>query len=126
MATRGRIAIKRKDGSYLSIYNNSDSGPDFLGKTLNDHWNDDAIIQEAIQLGDCSSWNETIEENRYYGRDYDEVDTGPMVSKNIQTLLDEGTASWEEYVYVRENHEWSMFHNRKKVNLKKYLEKENT
>lgn len=125
MSTHGRVAIKRKDGSYISCYNDSDSQPEYLGKFLNDYWNDDSKIEEAIKLGDCSSWHETVEENRYYGRDYNETDVGPMISQDIQMLLEDGTAAWEDYVYVREHKSWSVFIRRKKYNLNAYLQKEN-
>lgn len=125
MSTHGRIAIKRKDGSYLSCYNHSDSYPENLGKILHENWNDDIQLTEAIKLGDCSSWYTTIEENRYYGRDYNEDNVDPMVSKDIQELLEDGTAAWEDYVYVREHNEWNVFIRRKKHNLEKLLQKEN-
>jgi len=124
MSTRGRIAIKRKDGSYLSVYHHSDSYPEYLGKLLINHYNDEQKLLDAIMLGDSSAWNETIEENVYYGRDCGEQNTQPLVSLTIQDLLDDGTSSWEQYVYVRENAEWTMFDsNRRKHNLTQYIAK---
>lgn len=125
MSTHGRIAIKCKDGSYLSCYHHSDSYPEHLGKLLIESWNDEKELQNAIALGDSSYWADTIEENRYYGRDYKEPDVEPLVSQTIQDLLEDGTAAWEDYVYVREHNQWSVFIRRKKHDLKTYLQKEN-
>ena len=124
MSTHGRIAIKRKDGSYISCYHNSDSYPEYLGKLLVNHWSNDTKTEEAISLGDSSSWYETIEENKYYGRDYGESDAEPLVSNNLQTLIEESQAAWEEYLYVRERGEWHLFKNGKKLNLKEQIKKE--
>lgn len=125
MSTQGRIAIKRKDGSYISCYHNSDSYPEYLGKLLVAHWTNNEKIEEAINLGDSSYWAETIEENRYYGRDYDESDIDPLVSQNIQTLIEDSKIAWEEYLYVRERGQWIAFKNGKKINLLESVKQEN-
>lgn len=123
MPVSGRIAIKRKDGSYLSSFHYNDSDPEYLGKLLIDKWdNDDVLIEQAISIGDSIKWDESIKENAYYENT---PTSRPMISWNIQELLDEGTADWEQYVYVRENGTWSMFEGRKKYNLASYLEKQN-
>jgi len=115
MATRARIALELKDGSYISSYQHWDGYPGGLGYTLIDHWMNYDKIEEAIQLGNASSWRYMIGQqidfddrtnplhdvqNCYYGRDRGEKDQGPKKHLNGVCLLDEAFNSGEEYLYV--------------------------
>jgi hypothetical protein len=115
MATRARIGLELKDGSYISSYQHWDGYPGGLGYTLIDHWNNYDTIEEAIQLGNASSWRYMIGEqidfddrnnplhniqNCYYGRDRGEKDQGPKKHLNGVCLIDEAFNSGEEYLYV--------------------------
>jgi len=115
MATRARIALELKDGSYISSYQHWDGYPGGLGYTLIDHWNDYDKIEEAIRLGDASSWrymvgqkidfddrNDPLHDvqNCYYGRDRGEKNTENKKHLNGICLLDEAFNCGEEYLYV--------------------------
>ena len=129
MATRARIGLELKDGSYISSYQHWDGYPGGLGYTLIDHWYDYDKVEEAISLGDASSWrymvgqkidfddrNDPLHEvqNCYYGRDRGEKDTGPKKHLNGVCLLDEAWRAGEDYLYVlrdvgkgdKEKYEW--------------------
>tara|TARA_Y200000002_G_scaffold371790_1_gene368845 strand:+ start:404 stop:928 length:525 start_codon:yes stop_codon:yes gene_type:complete len=115
MATRARIAIELKDGSFISSYQHWDGYPGGLGYTLIDHWTDYAKTKEAIELGDASSWRYMVGQqidfddrsnplhdvqNCYYGRDRGEKDVGYHKHMNGVVLLDEAFNSGEEYLYI--------------------------
>jgi len=115
MATRARIALELKDGSYISSYQHWDGYPGGLGYTLIDHWNSYDKIKEAIELGDASSWRYMVGEkidfddrndprhdvqNCYYGRDRGEKDVGHHKHLNGAVLLDEAFNCGEEFLYV--------------------------
>ncbi len=129
MATRARIGLELKDGSYISSYQHWDGYPGGLGYTLIDHWHNYDKVEEAISLGDASSWrymvgqkidfdnrNDPLHDvqNCYYGRDRGEKDVGPKKHLNGVCLLDEAFRSGEEYPYVlrdvgkgdKEQYEW--------------------
>lgn len=129
MATRARIGLELKDGSYISSYQHWDGYPGGLGYTLVDHWYDYDKVLQGIELGNASSWRYIIGskvdfddrnnpmhdvQNVYYGRDRGEKDQGPKKHLNGVCLLDEAFNSGEEYVYVfrnvgtsdKERYEW--------------------
>lgn len=116
MATRARIGLELKDGSYISSYQHWDGYPGGLGYNLIDNWNNYDKIEEAIQLGNASKWGVVIGKkhdfdkdrhngdyehmNCYYGRDRGEKDQGPKKHLNGVCLIDEAFNSGEEYLYV--------------------------
>ena len=115
MATRARIALELKDGSFISSYQHWDGYPGGLGYILIDHWTDYDKVKEAIELGDASKWAYTVGskidfddrkakdydiQNVYYGRDRGEKDVGYHKHLNGVCLLDEAFKCGEEYLYV--------------------------
>ncbi len=54
MATRGRIGLELSDGSILSVYHHWDSYPQWLGKTLVEHYNTYEDVADLIDGGDMS------------------------------------------------------------------------
>ena len=115
MATRARIALELKDGSFISSYQHWDGYPGGLGYNLLDNWTDYNKVKEAIELGDASKWAYTIGtkidfddrdakdydiQNVYYGRDRGEKDVGYHKHLNGVVLLDEAFNSGEEYLYI--------------------------
>ena len=115
MATRARIALELKDGSFISSYQHWDGYPGGLGYTLIEHWTDYDKVKEAIELGDASKWAYTVGskidfddrkakdydiQNVYYGRDRGEKDVGHHKHMNGVVLLDEAFNSGEEYLYI--------------------------
>ncbi|MEC9117923.1 MAG: hypothetical protein VX854_00165 [Candidatus Thermoplasmatota archaeon] len=115
MATRARIALELKDGSFISSYQHWDGYPGGLGYTLCDHWNKYDKVKEGIELGDASKWGMIVGEkvdfddrdndvhdvqNVYYGRDRGEKDVGYRKHLNGVCLFDEAFDCGEEYLYV--------------------------
>ena len=115
MATRARIALELKDGSFISSYQHWDGYPGGLGYILIDHWTNYDKVKEAIELGDASKWAYTVGskidfddrkakdydiQNVYYGRDRGEKDVGYHKHLNGVCLLDEAFKCGEEYLYV--------------------------
>ena len=119
MATRARIALELKDGSFISSYQHWDGYPGGLGYILIDHWTNYNKVKEAIELGDASKWAYTVGskidfddrnakdydiQNVYYGRDRGEKDVGHHKHLNGVVLLDEAFNCGEEFLYVYREH----------------------
>ena len=115
MATRARIGLELKDGSFISSYQHWDGYPGGLGYTLCDYWNDYDKVKEAIELGNASKWGVMVGnkidfddrkaenydiQNVYYMRDRGEKDQGHRRHLNGVCLLDEAFDCGEEYLYV--------------------------
>ena len=115
MATRARIALELKDGSFISSYQHWDGYPGGLGYILCDHWNEYDKVKEGIELGDASKWAYMVGEkidfddrnaknydlqNVYYGRDRGEKDVGYRKHLNGVCLLDEAFDCSEEFLYI--------------------------
>ena len=107
MSTRSRIGILLPDDSILSVYHHFDGYPEWLGMTLEEHFNTYEKASELIDGGNmssCYSDNEYDDEKQefvkrdprpeYYGGD----DEAPILSKNFDefTRID----CWQEYSYV--------------------------
>jgi hypothetical protein len=128
MSTRSRIGLELSDDSILSVYHHSDGYPEWLGRTLNTHYNSIELAAELIDGGDMSCcWTEdrwtteTIQLNPYvseanapmkeveYGPQYYSQrgeDRPPRLDKNLEEYLSEG----EEYAYLFKNGEWICYH----------------
>jgi hypothetical protein len=110
MATRSRIGIELSDGSVLSAYHHWDGYPEWLGRTLNTHYNSKELVSELIDGGDMSCcwtkerWNDSTNES--YGAQYYSQrgeDCPPRHDTNKSDYLAEG----EEYAYLFTlNDEW--------------------
>ena len=113
MSTRSRIGILLPDDSILSVYHHWDGYPEWLGVTLEEHFNTYEKASELIDGGNmssCYSDNEYDEEKQefvkrdprpeYYGGD----DEAPILSKNFDefTRID----CWQEYSYVFVKDRW--------------------
>ena len=115
MATRARIALELKDGSFISSYQHWDGYPGGLGYNLIENWDNYDKVKEAIELGDASKWGAIVGEkidfedrenpmqdvqNVYYGRDRGEKDVGYHKHLNGVCLLDEAFDCGEEFLYI--------------------------
>jgi hypothetical protein len=115
MATRARIALELKDGSFISSYQHWDGYPGGLGYNLIENWDNYDKVKEAIELGDASKWGAIVGEkidfddrenpmqdvqNVYYGRDRGEKDVGYHKHLNGVCLLDEAFDCSEEFLYI--------------------------
>ena len=130
MATRSRIGIELKDGKILTSYIHFDGYLAGLGYNLVSNWMDYDKVLEAIQLGDASTWAQTVgmkhpfsvydvdnkgmdpkeahklyddeygHMNTYYGRDRGESNVGPQTFDNEYQYLTFGDPAGEEFNYL--------------------------
>ena len=113
MSTRSRIGILLPDDSILSVYHHWDGYPEWLGVTLEEHYNTYEKASELIDGGNmssCYSDNEYDDETQefvkrdprpeYYGGD----EEAPILSKNFDefTRID----CWQEFSYVFVKDRW--------------------
>ena len=113
MSTISRIGILLPDDSILSVYHHWDGYPEWLGVTLEEHYNTFEKASELIDGGNmssCYSDNEYDDETQefvkrdprpeYYGGD----EEAPILSKNFDefTRID----CWQEYSYVFVKDRW--------------------
>ena len=60
MATRARLGYVLSDDSIVCVYHHWDGYPEWLGVTLNEHYNTDEKVSELIDGGNMSScWSDT-------------------------------------------------------------------
>ena len=136
MSTRSRIGILLPDDSILSVYHHWDGYPEWLGMTLEEHFNTYEKASELIDGGNmssCYSDNEYDDETQefvkrdprpeYYGGD----EEAPILSKNFDefTRID----CWQEYSYVFVKDRWVAYSIRQKFdedynNITKVIVKE--
>jgi hypothetical protein len=115
MSTRSRIGIELQNGSIVSAYHHSDGYPEWLGKTLTEHYTTKEKVTELIDGGDMSScwtkerWNDQLQKN--YGSNYYSYrgeDCPPRLDADLcEYLLPAGS---EEYAYLFTNGEWVCYH----------------
>lgn len=72
MATRSNIAVMYNDGTCYMIYCHFDGYLDFLGVTLFENYNNLEKVKNLIKMGDASAIYPTIEQSKFYYRDYHE------------------------------------------------------
>ena len=111
MATRSRIGYVLSDDSIVSVYHHWDGYPEWLGVTLNEHYNEDEKVRELIDGGNMSScWSDTDDSGEkvdphpeYYGGD----DEAP---KHFQTLSDLAEYDCgEEFLYLWFMNTWNCY-----------------
>jgi hypothetical protein len=94
MSTRSRIGIQLADESVLSVYHHHDGYPQWLGRTLKQHYNTKDKVAQLIDGGDMSTcWNEENQPEYYSARG---EDCPPRLDANKYDYLAEG----EEYAYL--------------------------
>lgn len=112
MATRSRIGIMLSDESILSAYHHWDGYPEWLGKTLKEHYNTKDKVAELIDGGDMSicwtkdRWDNSADGSyapQYYSQRGE--DCPPRHDKNLEEYLSEG----EEYAYLYKNCQWKCY-----------------
>ena len=118
MATRSNIGIVNLDKSITGIYCHWDGYPEYVGKMLLNHYNNDDIVNGLMNLGDLSILSESLysDNNRHtfnnpqdgvcvaYGRD--RGDTGSD-SRTFEDLGEyEHFGSGVDYQYLFENGKW--------------------
>ena len=116
MATRARIGLQLKDGSILSVYHHWDGYPQWLGKTLCEHYNTTEKVSELIDGGDMSScwtderWDSETKVQEYGPQYYSQrgEDCPPRLDENLKQFIENG----EEYGYIFRNGEWICYNTR--------------
>ena len=125
MSTRSRIGLELSDDSILSVYHHFDGYPEWLGRTLNTHYNSIELAAELIDGGDMSCcwtknrWTtEIIQLNPYVSEanaPTKEVEYGPQYYSQrgedcpprYDADLNEYLADGEEYAYIfTQNQQW--------------------
>jgi len=116
MSTRSRIGYVLQDDSILSVYHHWDGYPEWLGVTLEEHYNTDETVRELIDGGNMSSCFSTSKYNKeteefedceghveYYGG----KDEGPVLSKNLDELAQIDCGS--EFLYIFLKGKWHAY-----------------
>jgi hypothetical protein len=128
MATRGRIGILNDDGTVLSIYCHYDNYLTGSGRTLLEHYNDEAKVRELMKLGDISSLGSELGEKhpfdaptigspayteykqkygkwcKAYGRDRGESKSDAIKYSRVSEFYNNG----EEYNYLFAEGQWTV------------------
>lgn len=146
MATRSAIGYKIEDGSIVGTYCHWDGYISNNGDILAKHYTSLPKIIDLIAGGEMSSLGEeigtkhsfdvyslTMEEKAkfekmttYYGRDRDEVGTGPRTFPSVEVFLDYFAGMGCEFFYLYEKGEWTVSQYRRPFeNLNAILAEEN-
>ncbi len=113
MATRSRLGLQLSDGSILSVYHHWDGYPQWLGKTLVEHYNTQELVSELVDGGDMSScysdeiFGKKLPKGTFAPEYYSArgEDCPPRLDKDLFEFLSEG----EEYGYVFSNGSWTAY-----------------
>ena len=122
MSTRGLIGIKTKEG-WKTIYNHSDSYPEYLGEILHKKYNTRKKAEELVDLGNLSyvapeigekhNFDKAYEEHPdwtlAYGRDRGESGTLPKTYRTLEEVYNHAENVSAEYVYLFDNGKWSAY-----------------
>ena len=117
MSTNSRLGLRLEDGSILSVYHHWDGYPEWLGVTLNKHYNTRESIAELIDGGNMSccytdsDWeHEELIEFRplYYTERGEELeDNAPKLHKDEKEYLIDTDKCCGEFAYIFElNNTW--------------------
>ena len=126
MATRSNIGIVNEDDSITAIYVHWDGYPEYVGKMLLNHYNNDDIVNGLMDLGNLSILSESLHSttgiNRYstnnrhtfnnpqdgvcvaYGRDRGETGSDSRTFEDLGEY--ENFGSGVDYQYLFEDGKW--------------------
>lgn len=114
MATRARIGIQNDDGTIRSAYHHWDGYPEWLGKTLRQHFDTVDKINTLINGGDMSSCrtnlgfnNESRETAPLYYSERGETTPARVTDSFDDYMMEFGAG--EEYNYLFVNNEWKCY-----------------
>ena len=114
MATRARIGIQNDDGTIRSVYHHWDGYPEWLGKTLRQHFGTSSEVTTLVDGGDMSSCrtnlgfsNESRDTAPLYYSERGET-CPPKVNADFDAYMLEYKAG-EEYNYLFVNNEWKCY-----------------
>ena len=117
MSTNSRLGLRLEDGSILSVYHHWDGYPEWLGVTLNEHYNTRESIAELIDGGNMSccytdsDWQhdelKTFRPLYYTERGEKLEDNAPKLSKDEAEYLVTTDKCCGEFAYIFElNNTW--------------------
>ena len=117
MSTNSRLGLRLEDGSILSVYHHWDGYPEWLGVTLNEHYNTRESIAELIDGGNMSccytdsDWQhdelKTFRPLYYTERGEKLEDNAPKLSKDEKEYLVTTDKCCGEFAYIFElNNTW--------------------
>ena len=104
MSTNSTIAIRNDDGTYRHIYCHWDGYLEGVGLTLLENYTTKEQVNELLDLGDCSTLGESLEDSEFYGRDRYESGADAGVVDGYDDLLDE----CHDYCYIFVDGEWTV------------------
>ena len=115
MSTNARIAIKRSDDNFVSVYHHWDGYPEWLGLTLLEQYNSQDKVEKLIEGGNMSScYSDSVydfdkqtfvkrdPQPEYYGGD----DEKPKTANSITEFFDHCDKCGAEFGYVFDRGEW--------------------
>ena len=127
MATRSNIGIVNEDDSITGIYCHWDGYPEYVGKMLLNHYNNDDIVNDLMNLGNLSILSESLhsttvinlysDNNRHtfnnpqdgvcvaYGRDRGETGSDSRTFEDLGEY--ENFGSGVDFQYLFDNGKWS-------------------
>jgi hypothetical protein len=103
MGTRSRVGIMQGDVC-KSVYCHYDGYLDHTGRVLQDHWDQDMVL-ELMELGDNSGIQETPEEMNFY-KDRGETGVGSIQATTFEEFLEQVEGCCGEYYYVMRDGVW--------------------
>ena len=128
MATRSNIGIVNEDGSITGIYCHFDGYPEYVGKMLLNHYNNDDIVNGLMNLGDLSILSESLysttginlysDNNHHtfdnpqkgvcvaYGRDRGEQNVDSVIYDVLGQYEDMAGDTLAEYQYLFDDGKW--------------------
>lgn len=134
MSTRSMIGVVREDGKIDCIYCHFDGYLEYVGKVLNECYQDKDKIRGLINLGDISSLGRYIyrpEGHSYdhpvkectvaYGRDRGEEDVGFKTVDDKDAFIKRASDMWCKFYYLYDNNKWIVFLDNKWIDLKEAL-----
>tara|TARA_R100000278_G_scaffold114793_1_gene93411 strand:+ start:276 stop:737 length:462 start_codon:yes stop_codon:yes gene_type:complete len=98
MATRANIMITSDWRNFATAYCHWDGGLWYVGKVLNEHYNDTDTILDLVALGDMSSLKETVEETATDEGNVYKESGGKVEMKTEENVFIPSCG--EEYLYV--------------------------
>jgi hypothetical protein len=117
MATRSNIGIVNEDGSITGIYCHFDGYPEYVGKMLLNHYNNDDIVNGLMNLGNLSILDEKLYSTDIhtfnepedgvcvaYGRDRGDTGTDSRTFEDLGEY--EHFGSGVDYQYLYDNGKW--------------------
>jgi hypothetical protein len=117
MATRSNIGIVNEDGSITAIYCHWDGYPEYVGKMLLNHYNNDDIVNGLMNLGNLSILDEKLYSTDIhtfnepedgvcvaYGRDRGDTGSDSMTFEDLGEY--EHFGSGVDYQYLFDNGKW--------------------